>query len=168
MELAFEYAVEDWPFDLSQALSASGAGCGPAGRMTHSPAEKGRRQEDDARFLRSFDRAVLNEGRALMDSQDRDESKIRRREETLARRVGEALDQMKPHGSRGVSRRRGHRGLRGAGARAGRIGAVGRPFRDVREVQKDSARARRIGGHAAGRERSRSARKTRFGCPRPG
>ncbi len=33
-----------------------------------------------------------------MDSQDRDESKIRRREETLARRVGEALDQMKPHG----------------------------------------------------------------------
>src|SRR5512135_69998 len=34
-----------------------------------------------------------------MDSQDRDESKIRRREETLARRVGEALDQLKPHGA---------------------------------------------------------------------
>ena len=31
-----------------------------------------------------------------MDSQDRDESKIRRRDEMLARRVGEALDQMKP------------------------------------------------------------------------
>jgi hypothetical protein len=27
VELAFEYAVQDWPFDLSQALSASG----PAG-----------------------------------------------------------------------------------------------------------------------------------------
>src|SRR5579863_6319738 len=35
-----------------------------------------------------------------MDSQDRDEPKIRRREEALARRVGEALDQMKPHGAR--------------------------------------------------------------------
>jgi hypothetical protein len=34
-----------------------------------------------------------------MDSQDRDESKIRRREETLARRVGEALDRMDPHGA---------------------------------------------------------------------
>ena len=33
-----------------------------------------------------------------MDSQDRDETKIRRRQELLARRVGEALDQMKPHG----------------------------------------------------------------------
>jgi len=33
-----------------------------------------------------------------MDSQDRDESKIRRREEMLARRVGEALDKMKPEG----------------------------------------------------------------------
>ena len=35
-----------------------------------------------------------------MDSQDRDETKIRRRQELLARRVGEALDQMKPHGAR--------------------------------------------------------------------
>lgn len=34
-----------------------------------------------------------------MDSQDRDEFKIRRREETLARRMGEALDQMKPSGT---------------------------------------------------------------------
>jgi hypothetical protein len=34
-----------------------------------------------------------------MDSQDRDESKIRRREATLARRMGEALDQMNPHGA---------------------------------------------------------------------
>lgn len=34
-----------------------------------------------------------------MDSQDRDESKNRRREETLARRMGEALDQMNPHGA---------------------------------------------------------------------
>jgi hypothetical protein len=34
-----------------------------------------------------------------MDSQDRDEIKIRRREEALARRVGEALDQMKPGGA---------------------------------------------------------------------
>jgi hypothetical protein len=34
-----------------------------------------------------------------MDSQDRDQSKIRRRDETLARRVGEALDQLKPHGA---------------------------------------------------------------------
>lgn len=34
-----------------------------------------------------------------MDSQDRDESKIRRREEALARRVGEALDQLKLHGA---------------------------------------------------------------------
>jgi hypothetical protein len=34
-----------------------------------------------------------------MDSQDRDESKIRRREETLARRMGEALEQMNLHGS---------------------------------------------------------------------
>ena len=34
-----------------------------------------------------------------MDSQDRDETKIRRRQESLARRVGEALDQMKPHGA---------------------------------------------------------------------
>jgi hypothetical protein len=33
-----------------------------------------------------------------MDSQDRDETKIRQRQELLARRVGEALDQMKPHG----------------------------------------------------------------------
>jgi hypothetical protein len=33
-----------------------------------------------------------------MDSQDRDETKIRRRQELLARRVGEALDQLKPHG----------------------------------------------------------------------
>jgi hypothetical protein len=33
-----------------------------------------------------------------MDSQDKDEAKIRRRQELLARRVGEALDQMKPHG----------------------------------------------------------------------
>jgi photosystem II stability/assembly factor-like uncharacterized protein len=32
-----------------------------------------------------------------MDSPDRNETKIRRREETLARRVGEALDQMNPH-----------------------------------------------------------------------
>ncbi len=32
-----------------------------------------------------------------MDSQDRDESKIRRREETLARRMGEALDQLNPN-----------------------------------------------------------------------
>ena len=31
-----------------------------------------------------------------MDSHDRDESKVRRREETLARRVGEALDQINP------------------------------------------------------------------------
>ena len=34
-----------------------------------------------------------------MDSHDRDESKIRRREEMLARRLGEALDQLKPHGA---------------------------------------------------------------------
>jgi len=34
-----------------------------------------------------------------MDSQDRDESKIRRREEMLARRVGEALDQLKTDGA---------------------------------------------------------------------
>jgi hypothetical protein len=34
-----------------------------------------------------------------MDSQDKDESKFRRREETLARRMGEALDQMNPHGA---------------------------------------------------------------------
>src|SRR5579863_6143892 len=34
-----------------------------------------------------------------MDSQHRDDSKIRRREETLARRMGEALDQMKSHGA---------------------------------------------------------------------
>jgi hypothetical protein len=34
-----------------------------------------------------------------MDSQDRDESKIRRREATLARRMGEALDQLNPHGA---------------------------------------------------------------------
>ena len=34
-----------------------------------------------------------------MDSQERDESKIRRREETLARRMGEALDQMNPRGA---------------------------------------------------------------------
>jgi hypothetical protein len=34
-----------------------------------------------------------------MDSQDRDESKIPRREEILARRVGEALDRMKPDGA---------------------------------------------------------------------
>jgi hypothetical protein len=34
-----------------------------------------------------------------MDSQGRDESEIRRREETLARRVGEALDQANPHGA---------------------------------------------------------------------
>jgi hypothetical protein len=34
-----------------------------------------------------------------MDSKDREESKIRRREEALARRVGEALDQMNPHGA---------------------------------------------------------------------
>jgi hypothetical protein len=34
-----------------------------------------------------------------MDSQDRDESKIPRREEMLARRVGEALDKMKPDGA---------------------------------------------------------------------
>jgi hypothetical protein len=33
-----------------------------------------------------------------MDAKDRDESKTRRREETLARRVGEALDQMNPSG----------------------------------------------------------------------
>ena len=33
-----------------------------------------------------------------MDSQDRDETKIRQRQELLARRLGEALDQMKPHG----------------------------------------------------------------------
>jgi hypothetical protein len=33
-----------------------------------------------------------------MDSKDRDESKIRRREETLAQRVGEAMDQMNPRG----------------------------------------------------------------------
>ena len=33
-----------------------------------------------------------------MDSQDRDESKIRQRQELLARRVGKALDHMKPHG----------------------------------------------------------------------
>jgi hypothetical protein len=29
VELAFEYAVEDWPFDLSQALSASGPAADP-------------------------------------------------------------------------------------------------------------------------------------------
>jgi hypothetical protein len=34
-----------------------------------------------------------------MDSKDRDESKIRRCEETLAQRVGEALDQLNPHGA---------------------------------------------------------------------
>jgi hypothetical protein len=33
-----------------------------------------------------------------MDSQDRDETKIRRGQESLARRVGEALDQIKPKG----------------------------------------------------------------------
>src|ERR1700692_1201063 len=32
-----------------------------------------------------------------MDSQDRDQSKIRRRDEMLARGVGEALEQLKPH-----------------------------------------------------------------------
>jgi hypothetical protein len=30
VELAFEYAVGDWPFDLSQALSASGPAADPA------------------------------------------------------------------------------------------------------------------------------------------
>lgn len=35
-----------------------------------------------------------------MDSQDREETKIRRRQELLARRVGKSLDQMKPHGAR--------------------------------------------------------------------
>src|SRR4029077_234332 len=35
---------------------------------------------------------------ASMDARDRDESKIRLREETLARRVGEALDRLKPGG----------------------------------------------------------------------
>jgi hypothetical protein len=34
-----------------------------------------------------------------MDSEDRDESKIRRREETLARRMGEALDRIDPRGA---------------------------------------------------------------------
>jgi hypothetical protein len=34
-----------------------------------------------------------------MDSKDRDESKIRRREETLARRMGEALDRIDPRGA---------------------------------------------------------------------
>jgi hypothetical protein len=34
-----------------------------------------------------------------MDSQDRDETRIRRRQELLARRVGEALEQTKPHGA---------------------------------------------------------------------
>jgi hypothetical protein len=33
-----------------------------------------------------------------MDSQDRDETKIRQRQELLARRLGKALDHMKPHG----------------------------------------------------------------------
>src|SRR5579864_7118837 len=33
-----------------------------------------------------------------MDSQDRDETKPQRHQESLARRVGEALDQMNPHG----------------------------------------------------------------------
>jgi hypothetical protein len=31
VELAFEYAVEDWPFDLSRALSASEAAADPPG-----------------------------------------------------------------------------------------------------------------------------------------
>ena len=35
-----------------------------------------------------------------MDSKDRDETKIRLRQELLARRLGEALDQIKPHGER--------------------------------------------------------------------
>jgi hypothetical protein len=35
-----------------------------------------------------------------MDSKDRDETKIRLRQEILARRLGEALDQIKPHGER--------------------------------------------------------------------
>src|SRR5712671_6704963 len=35
-----------------------------------------------------------NQGRVAMDSQKRDESRDRRREEALARRVGDALDQL--------------------------------------------------------------------------
>ena len=34
-----------------------------------------------------------------MDAQDRDESKVRQREEMLARRVGQALDQLQPNGT---------------------------------------------------------------------
>src|SRR6202140_3799844 len=34
-----------------------------------------------------------------MDAKERDESKIRRREETLARRMGEALDRIDPRGA---------------------------------------------------------------------
>ena len=67
-----------------------------------------------------------------MDSQDRDETKTAA-PGMLARRVGEALDRLKPT-DWGVSRRRGDRGLRGTNSRAGRIGRVGRPFRDVFKV----------------------------------
>ena len=86
----------------------------------------------------------------------------------LARRVGEALDQLNAQHAGGMSGRRGDRGLRGADACACRIGAVGKPFRHLREVQKNSARARRFGGHATGRERSRAAWRTRFGRSCPG
>jgi hypothetical protein len=37
--------------------------------------------------------------KSLMNSKEKDESKMRRREETLARRMGEALDRINPHGA---------------------------------------------------------------------
>src|SRR5260370_1933316 len=48
--------------------------------------------EDEGCKIRMLDRS--NQGRVAMDSQKRDESRDRRREEALARRVGDALDQL--------------------------------------------------------------------------
>src|SRR5580704_18668347 len=52
-----------------------------------------RMKRHDAQDLRDFWHS-LRQGRVAMDSQKRDESRDRRREEALARRVGDALDQL--------------------------------------------------------------------------
>ena len=69
--------------------------------MTHGAAETRRARRKCKVFAADRSKYVplYDERRAVMDSQDKEKSKIRRREETLVRRVGEALDRMNSPGT---------------------------------------------------------------------
>jgi len=95
-----------------------------------------------------------------MDSQKRDESRDRRREEALARRMGDALDRLDHRGTGECPDAELIAAVPRKVAPAGRNCAVGRSLRDLWALQKNFGRARGNCRRGSGRKRGRTSGRT--------